>query len=101
MRNFPPEIPAGIPGLDAGCGFSNPLLPSAARHLPGSQKWGWKKTIPELNLSLSQLGRGLCLSLPAGSDYHDKTCRSRELISFVNEIIHLVITARASHVYSF
>lgn len=29
------------PGPGSGV-FSNPLLPSAARDLPGSQKWGWK-----------------------------------------------------------
>lgn len=54
-----------MPGPGSG-GFSNPLLPSAARHLLGSQKWGWK-TFPEPILPLSQLGRCWCLSLPARS----------------------------------
>lgn len=52
-------------------GFSNPLLPSAARALPGSQKRGWK-TFPEPISLLSQPGRCPCLSLPAGRVCADK-----------------------------
>lgn len=57
-------------GRDSG-GFSNPLLPSAARALPGSQKRSWK-TFPEPISLLSQPGRCPCLSLPAGRVCADK-----------------------------